>query len=85
MLREIIAGTGNALATDSDITPTADAQNSGTFTSLASGTYAVDVVQEDSFGNQSQVLSSNPVIITPATGLALLRSAAGSAAAQVRL
>lgn len=57
---QLIAGAGGAgLAWDSDATPTADANNGGSFTGLTAGTaYRVDVVQVDAFGNVSTVVSS---------------------------
>lgn len=68
---EIENGTGNAVATSTDATPTADANNQGSFSGLsASTTYQVDAFQRDEFGNESPVASSSS--FTTAAGAATL-------------
>lgn len=59
----IINGTGDALYTNTDATPTADAANAGTFTAPDPGTYLVDVVQVTAAGNSNIVTSETAVII----------------------
>jgi hypothetical protein len=59
--QDIIDGTGY-LATVQNTSPTADAANAGQFTATASGTYVVDFVQVDDFGNVSAIVSDTVVI-----------------------
>jgi len=58
---QLIAGAGGAgVAWDSDTSPTADANNAGSFTGLTHSTdYQVDAVHVDAFGNRSDVVSSD--------------------------
>lgn len=52
-------GTGDAVATSTDATPTADGTNAGSFTGLTQSTeYVVDIFQRDAAGNESAVVSS---------------------------
>lgn len=57
---QLIAGTGGSIvAADSDSTPTADANNAGSFTGLTAATaYRVAAVHVDALGNQSTVATS---------------------------
>ena len=67
---EIENGTGNAVATDTDATPTADSANAGSFTGLTAGTgYIVDCFQRDALGNESAVVSSSSFTTASASGL----------------
>ena len=56
---DIEQGTGNAVAISVDASPTADANNGGSFTGLTSATeYDIDVFQRDASGNESAVVAS---------------------------
>lgn len=71
---DIINGTGDAVATDTDASPTADGNNGGTFVGLPAGTYDVDIVQVTD-GN-SNVVSTDPAIdTTPITLTSLVLTA----------
>ena len=61
---EIQNGTGNAVATGTDATPTADSANGGTLTGLAAETYIVDMFHNDSAGAPSAVVSSEATAVT---------------------
>ncbi len=64
---DIQAGTGNAIATDTDATPTADANNGGSFTGLTAGTeYAIDMFQIDAESNESLAVISTANFTTDA-------------------
>ena len=60
------AGGGNAIATSNDPSPMADGTNGGTFPAPAADTYVVDMMHQDSYGNQSAVTSSGSVVIAEA-------------------
>lgn len=60
-------GTGNAVATSTDATPTADANNGGNLSVGAAGTYVVDAYHDDGFGNKSGVVSSASVVVATYT------------------
>lgn len=60
----IIAGTGY-IATALNETPAVDSNNGGAFAGPADGTYRVDMVQVDDFGNTSPVVSSASVTKAP--------------------
>ena len=63
---QIIAGTGgDYTAGSTDATPTADANNAGTFTGLSAGTYVVDLVHVDAA--ESAIVSSGEVTVASAT------------------
>lgn len=65
---EIENGTGNAVATSTDASPTADSANGGTFTGLTASTaYTVDAFQRDVGGNESAVVSGDG-LTTDASG-----------------
>lgn len=63
---DIIDTVGNCIATDVDDTPAADDTNAGGFIGASDGTYVVDMVQVDEFGNISAVVSSSNVVIASA-------------------
>lgn len=66
---EIENGTGNAVATSTDASPTADSANGGSFSGLtASTTYIVDTFQRDAVGNESPVTSAAAPFTTTAGG-----------------
>ena len=57
---EIENGTGNAVATSQDTSPTADDQNGGTITGLTAGeTYHNDVFQRDAAGQESTIATTS--------------------------
>lgn len=63
-------GTGDAVATSTDASPTADATNGGSFTGLTAETgYKVDIFQRDAGGYESDVVSSM-TFTTNAAGVA---------------
>ena len=62
-------GTGDTIDTDSDDTPAADDTNGGSFLAPAVGTYRVDMVQVDDYGNVSSVVTSAEVEITSADAM----------------
>lgn len=59
---DIINTTGDCLATVTDGTPTADANNAATFINPSDGTYVVDVVQVTASGN-SNIVSTGTVVV----------------------
>ena len=66
---QIEAGTGGAVATGSDTSPTANGSNSGALSGLSPATtYRVDIFQRDANGNESAVLSSVPFTTNSASG-----------------
>ena len=65
----IMNGTGDTIDTDSDDTPAADDTNGGSFLAPAVGTYRVDMVQVDDYGNVSSVVTSAEVEITSADAM----------------
>lgn len=68
-LHNIMTENGPYIATDSDLSATADASNGGTFTGLDDGSYGVDMIHVDDFGNASAqatiavTLSSGPATV----------------------
>lgn len=61
---EIKNGTGNAIGTATDTTPTADANNSVSFTGVSAGTYVVDFIQDNDFGVPGNIVSSASIAVT---------------------